>query len=126
MPDLLQHPHGIPVLQCDPDGPPLRTEADALDVVGSALHHGAHWVAVPAERFDDGFFQLRSRLAGEILQKFANYRLGLAVIGDISRHLATGTALPDLIRESNRGHQAWFLPDAQALHDRLAPPPPGR
>ncbi|MEU3616305.1 DUF4180 domain-containing protein [Streptomyces sp. NPDC006872] len=49
-----------------------------------------------------------------------NYRLGLAVVGDISRHTDAGTALQDLVRESNRGTQLWFLPHIDALRTRLA------
>ena len=36
------------------------------------------------------------------MQKFVSYRLTLAVVGDISSHLATGSALQALVRESNR------------------------
>ncbi|WP_425567685.1 DUF4180 domain-containing protein [Salinactinospora qingdaonensis] len=37
---------------------------------------GAQWGVIPAERFDDAFFRLSSRIAGDIVQKFVNYQLG--------------------------------------------------
>ncbi|MFJ7254228.1 DUF4180 domain-containing protein [Streptomyces sp. NPDC098085] len=120
MPDTLQHLAGTPVLVCAQVGAPLRNEQDALDLIGEGLGHDAAWVAVPVGRLTDDFFRLRTRVAGGIVQKFANYRLKLAVVGDISRHTEAGGALPDFVRESNRGTQLWFLPDIDALRTRLA------
>jgi hypothetical protein len=42
------------------------------------------------------------------------------VVGDISVHVEVSTALRDLVRESNRGRSAWFLPDLAAVTDRLS------
>ncbi|TDQ54232.1 DUF4180 domain-containing protein [Actinorugispora endophytica] len=125
MPDVLHDIHGTPVLVCAADGAPLRGERDATDLIGEAFHHGAAWVALPADRLSDDFFRLRTRVAGDVVQKFATYRLGLAVLGDISRHTDAGTALRDFVRESNRGRLLWFLPDLEALGERLAPAPAG-
>ncbi|MEV4612909.1 DUF4180 domain-containing protein [Kitasatospora sp. NPDC049258] len=120
MSQTVQDLDGTPVLLCAADGPPLAGEQDALDLIGQALGTGAHWVAVPADRLAPEFFRLRTRVAGEVVQKFATYRLGLAVLGDVSRHTATGTALADFVRECNEGRQIWFVPDLAALRDRLA------
>ncbi|MFE0098238.1 DUF4180 domain-containing protein, partial [Streptomyces sp. NPDC059015] len=80
----LERIHDVPVLLCAAEGKPIAGEADALDLIGDAMYQGARWVAVPAERFDESFFVLRTRVAGDIVQKFVNYRLGLAIVGDIS------------------------------------------
>ncbi|HEY3501785.1 MAG TPA: DUF4180 domain-containing protein [Actinocatenispora sp.] len=118
MPDVIEDRAGVMVLRCDPDGPPIATEADALDLIGAAFA-GAEMVAVPAERLDASFFALGSRFAGEVMQKFVNYRLRLAVVGDISRHLADSSALRALVGESNRANHIWFVPDLAALDARL-------
>ncbi|WP_416904887.1 DUF4180 domain-containing protein [Micromonospora echinospora] len=118
MADVVQERAGVPVLVCDPDGPPVATVQDALDLVGAAFL-GAEAVAVPASRLGDEFFSLGSRFAGEVMQKFVNYRLRLVVLGDISRHLATSSALRALVHESNRADHVWFLPDIEALDARL-------
>lgn len=110
---------GSAVLMCDAEGEPIAGERDIMDLVGNAAWQGAQWVAIPAERFDDTFFQLRTRVAGDIIQKFVTYRVGLAVLGDISRHTEASSALRDFIRECNRGRQTWFLADAEELHERL-------
>ncbi|WBB70499.1 DUF4180 domain-containing protein [Micromonospora sp. WMMD812] len=122
--DTLRDLHGVPVLDCADDGPALRDDADALDVIGDALGRGAELVVLPAGRLDDAFFQLRSGVAGEIVQKFVNYRLRLAVVGDISAHLAASSALRDFVTESNRGRQLWFLPSRADLEERLGPAGP--
>ncbi|MEU3017806.1 DUF4180 domain-containing protein [Nocardiopsis sp. NPDC007018] len=112
----VHHLGAHPVMLCPEQGPPLR---EAADVIGDAFHHGVTWVAVPAERLDPDFFRLRTGVAGEFLQKFANYRLRLAVVGDVSRHVAASDAFRDLVRECERGTQCWFVPDLEALGGRL-------
>jgi len=119
MPDVLQERAGVTVLVCDPAGPPLATTEAALDLIGAAFA-GAEVVAVPAQRFGPDFFSLATRFAGEIMQKFVNYRLRLAVVGDISAHLAASGALRALVAESNRHDHIWFVPDLAALDARLA------
>ena len=118
MTDELQERAGTQVLMCHPDGPQVATVEDALDLIGAAFA-GAEVVAVPAVRLDPGFFALGTRFAGEVMQKFANYRLRLAVVGDISEHLAASSALRALVRESNAAGHVWFLPDLEALDARL-------
>lgn len=103
------------------DGEPLRGEADALDLIAAAWAAGAAWVAVPVHRLHDDFFRLRTGVAGEMAQKFVNYRLGLAIVGDVSRHAAAGSAFPAWVHESNRGTHLWFVDDLAELAARLGP-----
>lgn len=115
----LQTIHDVPVLMCDADGEAVCGERDVMDFIGDAGYQGARWVVIPAQRFDEAFFRLSTRIAGDIVQKFANYRLGLAILGDISPHTEVSSALRDFVRESNRGRQTWFLADAEELAERL-------
>ncbi|GIG88702.1 DUF4180 domain-containing protein [Plantactinospora endophytica] len=118
MPDVIEERAGVTVLVCDPAGPPVATVQDALDLIGAAFL-GAQVVAVPASRLADDFFSLGTRFAGEVMQKFVNYRLRLAVLGDISRHLAASSALRALVHESNQAEHVWFVADLDALDERL-------
>ncbi|MEO3824219.1 DUF4180 domain-containing protein [Actinomadura sp. B10D3] len=118
MPDEVREREGVQVLMCDPDGPPVATARDALDLIGASFL-GAEVVAVPVARLDERFFSLGTRVAGEIMQKFANYRLRLAVVGDISAHVAASPALRALVHESGTAGHVWFVPDLDALDDRL-------
>lgn len=92
----------------------------ASDLVGAALEAGAQWVALPAIGLPSGFLDLSTGVAGEIAQKCLNYRIGLAVLGDLSASAARSAALHDWMRESNQGHHVWFLADEGELASRLA------
>ncbi|MET9605907.1 DUF4180 domain-containing protein [Streptomyces sp. NPDC006512] len=116
----LQTIHDVPVFLYPAEGQVITGEADALDLIGNASYQGAQWVVVPADRFDDDFFRLSTRVAGDIVQKFVQYRMGLVVVGDISRHVSESSSLRDFVRECNRGRQTWFLTDVEDLRERLA------
>jgi hypothetical protein len=118
--DVLVHLHGLAVLACGPDGPALDGERAALDLIGEAYGQHADVVAVPVRRLPDDFFTLRTGLAGALVQKFVNYQLRLAVVGDITAHVARSDALRDFVREANRGVQVWFVPSMGDLTQRLA------
>ncbi|GAA2212134.1 hypothetical protein GCM10009850_075960 [Nonomuraea monospora] len=101
-------------------GEPLNTTADVLDLIAEAWGHHVPWVAVPIERLPGDFFKLSTGVAGEITQKFANYRIGLAIVGDTDHHAAAGNAVRAWIIEANRGGQLWFVRDEAELAARLS------
>ncbi|WP_405741378.1 DUF4180 domain-containing protein [Streptomyces sp. NBC_00028] len=117
--DELANLHGVTVLRCTPDGPPLDGERAALDLIGDAMGRGADVVAVPVERVAEEFFRLRSGVAGAVMLKFVNYRVRLAVVGDVSRHLGESAALRDFVRETNQGGHVWIVADDDELGERL-------
>lgn len=108
------------VLHLPATGSSIAGARDALDVVGEAWAVQAEVVAVPVGRLDPAFFDLRSGLAGEFVQKLVNYRLRLAILGDVSAHVGASDALRDFVRESNRGNHVWFLAGPAELAQRLA------
>jgi hypothetical protein len=92
---------------------------DFLDLMATLRHcHGAHGVILPSSAFSTDFFDLKTGLAGEILQKSSNYGFRLAVVGDFSGMDAG--PLRDFIRESNRGGLVMFAPSTEAALERLA------
>jgi hypothetical protein len=102
---------------CAPQGKKLRTDHDAVDLIGEA--QGADFIAIPIERLDDDFFLLRTGVAGQMLQKFATYGRRIAIVGDISRHLEESTAFRDFVIESNRGGHLWFVGSLAELEKRV-------
>ena len=62
--------HGVRVLECAVEGTRLRSDRDAVDLIGTAVEHRAALIVLPVKRLDDDFFRLRTRIAGEIIQKF--------------------------------------------------------
>ncbi len=107
------------VFHAPADGPALASRADALGLIHEEGAE-ADWIAVPVARLHPAFFDLRSGLAGDIVQTFVNYRIGLAVVGDIAEHLGGSPALRDFVLEANRGRQILFVADEAELRAQLA------
>jgi hypothetical protein len=89
-------------------------------LMGEAWRHGAKIVAIPATRLGDDFFELRTRIAGELVQKFVTYGTRLVVLGDISERVAQSESLRAFVGEANRGKDLWFVSDREQLGVRLA------
>jgi hypothetical protein len=119
MPDRSYDLHGVRVYEWAADGPPLRNDRDAADLLPLAWQHRATMLVLPAARLGTDFFQLKTRLAGEVIQKLVGYRMRVAIVGDISLHLAESAALRDFVRESNRGNQVWFVESLEKLRAKL-------
>ncbi|EPX2176397.1 TPA: DUF4180 domain-containing protein [Serratia marcescens] len=101
-------------------GPLLKDENDVSLFIAPAFEHDAGMIALPVNRLDAAFFQLRSGMADAVLQKFINYRLRVALRGDdITSWLGQSNALQDFVREANRSEQVWFLPSLAELEQRL-------
>ena len=108
-----------PALVLDQAGPLLRSEVDARDMIQETFGTDVELAVVPIERLDPDFFVLRTGVAGVFVQKLVQYRLRLAVVGDISAHVEASDALRDWVREVNRGRDILFVPDVDALEARL-------
>jgi Domain of unknown function (DUF4180) len=60
------------------------------------------------------FFQLSNGMAGEILQKFSNYRVRLVIVGDFAAY--NSSSLKQFILESNKnGHINFVTSITEAL-----------
>lgn len=106
--------------ECPQEGPLLSRVQDALDLIGAARSAGASLVVIPVNRLTPSFFELRTMLAGEMLQKFATYQVRVAIVGDTSALCTESKSLRDFIREANRGEVAWFVQSREELELRLA------
>ncbi len=88
----------------------LITDAQsALDLAMTIQYQvGAQQIVLPKSCIAEDFFILSTRLAGEILQKYINYHIRLAIVGDFSSY--TSKPLRDFIYESNNGKYFFFVP----------------
>jgi hypothetical protein len=111
---------GVPVVVCPTDGPAISSADDAVEIIGSTYGSGAEVIVIPKERLAPEFFQLRTRVAGEVVQKIQMYGFHLVVAGDVEAQLAASQALRDFVREANRGSQLWFVRDLVELEERLS------
>jgi hypothetical protein len=78
----------------------------------------AEAVIVHKENIDESFFDLRSGLAGEMLQKVVNYRLRLAIVGDFSIYESKN--LKAFIYESNISNTIVFVSTVEEALKRLS------
>lgn len=108
------------VFVCPAEGALLRGTQAAIDLIGEVRSNGAEIVVVPVERLDPEFFQLRTGVAGEFLQKFVTYQVPIVIIGDTSAAAAESKAVRDFIRESNERDGIWFLASIEDLKSRIA------
>ena len=79
---------------------------DALDLMGELFGQDYDGIIIHEQSISPRFFELHTRLAGDILQKFSNHRIRLAIIGDWSKY--TSQSLATFIIESNRGRLVNF------------------
>jgi len=78
-----------------------------LDLMADANYQGgSSLMVIYQESLGDNFFDLSTGFAGELLQKFSNYRVRLAIVGDFSGYKSK--ALRDFIYECNQGNLVFF------------------
>jgi hypothetical protein len=99
----------------------ISSGQDVLDLMGELFSDNCSTIILREKNLHPDFFRLQTGLAGDILQKFSNYNMKLAVIGDFSKYKSKN--LIDFIRESNRGNRIFFLDSLDAALDKLAHPP---
>lgn len=86
---------------------------DVLDIMASARYASdCVGVIVYKESLPRAFFDLKTGCAGEILQKFSNYKMKIAIIGDFSEYKSK--SLRDFIYECNNGNCVFFLENMEA------------
>lgn len=91
---------------------------DALDLMAECDYRGSRMIMLRKENITPDFFDLKTGIAGEILQKFSNYDVRLAIIGDFNEYKSK--ALRDFIYESNKAGRVCFVADKKEAIDMLA------
>ncbi|MFD0751621.1 DUF4180 domain-containing protein [Mucilaginibacter calamicampi] len=100
------------------DGIIINNVEDGTDLVGNIRYQGYDKVIIRKANITPDFFDLKTKLAGEILQKFSNYRVRVVILGDFSK--VESKSLQDFIRESNRGKLVNFLSSKEEAVSRLS------
>ncbi|NLL39156.1 MAG: DUF4180 domain-containing protein [Clostridiales bacterium] len=95
------------IVQVDMDEKIADAQA-ALDLIASVFYEtNSNRLVLNKSCLTDDFFVLRTGLAGEVLQKFINYRVKVSFVGDYSDY--TSKSLKDFIYESNNGNDIFFV-----------------
>ena len=111
--------NGRTIALVNSDTPLITDVQSALDLMATIQYEtDSTCIALKKDAVAEAFFTLSTRLAGEVLQKFVNYNVKLAIIGDYSRY--TSKPLKDFIYESNRGRHIFFVSSEEEAIEKLA------
>jgi len=88
-----------------------------LDLLADAQYQGADCLILHEKHLPAAFFDLKTGLAGETLQKYTNYRMKLVIIGAFALE---SESLKALVLESNRGRQVAFSSDKEVALAKAA------
>jgi len=91
----------------------------ALDLMATVQYEtDCNRFVIHKSMISEDFFDLKTRLAGDILQKFVNYRVKMAIVGDYSGY--DSRSLRDFIYECNHGSDFFFVSTQQEAIERLS------
>lgn len=111
--------NGMDIAVVSSDEMVIADVQSALDLAMTVKYEtGAANIVIGKKLICEDFFILSTKLAGEILQKFINYRVKMAVYGDYSRY--TSKPLKDFIYESNKGKDFFFVSTKEDAIQKLA------
>lgn len=96
----------------------IKTTDDGLDLLGNLYYQGFDKIIVYEKNITAAFFDLKTGIAGEILQKFSTYRVCLAIVGDFSKY--ESKSLRDFIFESNKVGHVNFVPSLSLAIEQLS------
>ena len=97
----------------------IRSSRDAMDLVGEMLSRGLSQLILHERNIAPEFFQLGTGIAGEVLQKLANYQIKVALVGQFDGYKSKN--LQAFIVESNRGNQVFFTSGIESALERMGP-----
>lgn len=89
------------------DGIIINNIDDGLNLLVNIYYQDFNKIIIREKNIIPDFFNLKNGIAGEILQKFSNYRVRLAIIGEFSKY--SSKSLDDFIRESNKSKHINFV-----------------
>lgn len=89
-------------LECASAEHPLATEQDALDLLAACFEHETRLIVLHSQALTGEFFDLRTGLAGKVLQKFVNYRVKVAVV--LADEGVVKGRVKEWFAESNKGN----------------------
>lgn len=95
----------------------ITNAEEALQILVDLYYQECDSIILYEQNISPDFFDLKTGLAGEILQKFSNYRMRLAIVGDFSKY--PGQSIKDFIFESNKGRHINFLSSVAEAKEKL-------
>ncbi len=96
----------------------ISNTEDGLDLLGNIYYQDFDKIIIYETNITPDFFDLKTGIAGEVLQKFSNYRVRLAIVGDFSAYQSK--SIKDFIFESNKMGLINFVSSKEEAIAKLA------
>lgn len=96
----------------------INNYEDALQLIVDLYYQDFDRMIIHEKNITPAFFDLKTGIAGDVLQKFSNYKMRLAIIGEFPKY--PGQAIKDFIYESNKGRQVNFLDSLESAIEKLS------
>jgi hypothetical protein len=95
----------------------VPTAEAGAQLLADLYYQGFDLIIMQSAQLDPSFFDLKSGLAGEVLQKCSNWRIRLAIVGDFEN--TDSNSLRDFIYESNKGKTVNFVGSVSNAIEKL-------
>lgn len=105
------------IAEIQEEGIIIHSADDGLDLLGTMYYQGFDSIIIRKEHLIEQFFDLKTGIAGEILQKFSNYRMRLTIIGDFRSFQSK--SMQDFMFESNKTGHICFVASVKEALEKL-------
>ncbi|WP_090099715.1 DUF4180 domain-containing protein [Chitinophaga sp. CF118] len=96
----------------------IKNQEDALDFIVDLYYQDFEKIIIHEKNITPDFFNLETGIAGEVLQKFSNYKIQLFIIGEFTKY--PGKSLKAFIYESNKGQRFNFLDSVELAVEKMS------
>lgn len=96
----------------------INSPEDGLQIMVDLYYQDFGKIIIHEKNLTPAFFDLKTGIAGEVLQKFSNYRMQLIIIGKFSKY--ESKSIKDFIYESNKTRQINFMENLTEALERFS------
>lgn len=109
MEGVLKSANDVAYIDLTGSGFSIQREGELNDLLGMCYTHNCNVLLLDVDNLSDDFFNLRTGLAGAAMQKFANYRVRVAVLLPVNAH--HNERFKELMYEMNQSNHIRFYSD---------------
>lgn len=109
--------NGVQIAELISEEIEIRNTQDALDIMMNCAYNGANSLIVQQANLIPDFYDLKTGIAGDILQKFSTYNTKLAIVGDFGN--VRSESLQNFIYESNKMGRINFVGSVEKAKEVL-------
>jgi len=109
---------GSKIAEMQSKGIIIRSVRDADDIIAQLIEQKIDKLILHERNLIPVFWKISSGLASEILKKFADKNIAVALVGEFDKHKSK--SLNIFIKEANLANQVFFTNDIELAHNNLS------